>query len=36
MRIVIAGGGKVGLALMRHLSAEGHDIVVIDKNKDVL
>ena len=36
MRIVIAGGGKVGIALMRHLSAEGHDIVVIDKNKDVL
>ena len=36
MRIVIAGGGKVGIALTRHLSAEGHDIVVIDKNKDVL
>lgn len=36
MRIVIAGGGKVGVALTRLLSAEGHDIVVIDKNKDVL
>ena len=36
MRILIAGAGKIGLALTRDLSAENHDIVVIDKNISVL
>lgn len=36
MKIVVAGSGKVGNALCRQLSKEGHDIVVIDKNKNVL
>lgn len=36
MNIIIAGGGKVGLALARQLAAEGHDITLIDKNNLVL
>lgn len=33
MRIVIVGDGKVGFTLAERLSAEGHDIVVIDNNQ---
>ncbi len=36
MKIIIAGDGKVGLALTRLLSEEGHDLVTIDSNRDVL
>ncbi len=36
MRIIIAGGGKVGLTLVRQLSAEGHDLTIIDRDKLVL
>ncbi len=36
MRILIAGDGKVGLALTQQLLREGHDVVVIDSNKSVL
>ncbi|MGI6004840.1 MAG: Trk system potassium transporter TrkA [Christensenellales bacterium] len=36
MKIVIAGDGKVGYALARQLSAEGHDIVVIDSDEEAL
>lgn len=36
MKIVIVGDGKVGYTLTEQLSKEGHDIVVIDNNKDVL
>ena len=36
MKIVIVGDGKVGYNLTKQLSKEGHDIVVIDSNKDVL
>lgn len=36
MKIIIAGDGKVGLALTRQLSAEGHELVVIDSNQQVL
>ena len=36
MNIIIAGGGKVGVTLARQLSAEGHDLTLIDKNKAVL
>ena len=32
MKIIIVGGGKVGQATAKHLSGEGHDIVLIDKN----
>lgn len=36
MKIVIVGDGKVGSALTVQLSKEGHDVVVIDNNRDVL
>ena len=36
MRIVIVGCGKVGSALVEQLSAEGHDIVVIDSDKETV
>ena len=33
MKIIIAGDGKVGLALTRQLLHEGHELVVIDSNR---
>jgi len=36
MNIIIAGDGKVGATLTRLLSAEGHDITLIDTNSKVL
>ena len=36
MKIIIAGDGKVGLALTRRLSEEGHELVAIDSNSRVL
>ena len=36
MKIIIAGGGKVGATLTRQLSAEGYDLTLIDKNPHVL
>lgn len=36
MKIVIIGDGKVGNTLMKQLSKEGHDIVIIDNNMEVL
>ena len=36
MDIIIAGAGKVGATLTGTLSAEGHDITLIDSNKQVL
>ena len=36
MNIIIAGDGKVGSTLTRQLSAEGHDITLIDSNSQVL
>lgn len=36
MRIVIVGDGKVGYAVSEKLSAEDHDVVVIDSRKEVL
>ncbi|HOG00814.1 MAG TPA: Trk system potassium transporter TrkA [Clostridia bacterium] len=36
MKIVIVGDGKVGFTLTKLLSKEGHDLVVIDSNSDVL
>ena len=36
MNIIIAGDGKVGSTLTRLLSAEGHDITLIDTNSRVL
>lgn len=36
MKILIAGNGKVGFTLARHLSAEGCDLTLIDSDPDVL
>ena len=36
MNIIIAGGGKVGATLARQLSAEKHDITLIDSSRKVL
>lgn len=36
MRIIIAGDGKVGRTLTRKLSAEGHDLTLIDYKQNVL
>lgn len=36
MHIIIAGDGKVGSTLTRMLSAEGHDVTLIDSNAQVL
>ena len=36
MKIIIAGDGKVGLTLTEKLSAEGHDLTLIDSNQRVL
>lgn len=36
MKIVIAGCGKIGTAVMKNLVAEGHDVVVIDNDDSVI
>ena len=36
MKIIIAGAGKTGKALVRQLTAEGHDLTIIDQNNPVL
>lgn len=36
MRIVVVGLGKVGRALTAQLAAEGHDLVVIDQNGEII
>lgn len=36
LKIIIAGGGKVGLTLAEHLSGEKHDVTIIDTDLDAL
>lgn len=36
MKIIIVGCGKVGIALTEQLSKEGHDITIIDTDKEVV
>lgn len=36
MKIMIIGVGKVGMALTQQLSLDGHDVTVIDTDKDVI
>ena len=36
MKIIIAGGGKIGYSVADILTNEGHDITVIDNNPDVI
>ena len=36
MRIIVIGAGKVGYTLAEHLTAEEHDVTVIDQSDDVI
>ena len=36
MKIVVVGGGKVGEVICQELSTEENDIVLIDKNQDLI
>lgn len=36
MKIIVAGGGKVGSTLVRQLSAEGYDVTLIDHTRHTL
>lgn len=36
MKVIVVGCGKVGTAIMRSLASEGHDVVAIDENKNVV
>ena len=36
MRIIIVGAGKVGYTIAEHLTAEEHDVIVIDKDESVI
>ena len=36
MRILVISDGKVGHTLVEHLAQEGHDVVIIDSNDEVL
>lgn len=36
MNIIIVGDGKMGFALSRQLSEEGHDVMVVDSDSEVL
>lgn len=36
MKIVVIGDGKVGRAIVEHTCQEGHEVVVIDKNPNVI
>ena len=36
MRIVIVGCGKVGTSIASQLNAEGHDIVVVDIDRNAV
>ncbi len=36
MKVIIIGAGKVGKTLAKHLNDEGHNIVIIEKNKEIL
>lgn len=36
MRVLVIGDGKVGHTLVEHLAREGHDVVIVDSNDEVL
>ena len=36
MKIVVIGCGVIGSAVIRELCTEGHDIVAIEENRDIL
>ena len=36
MKIVLVGGGKVGYAILQQLTKEGHDLILVDNNMQVV
>ncbi len=36
MKIVVIGNGKVGHTIIQHICSEGHDVIVIDNNPEVI
>lgn len=36
MKIIVIGAGKVGYTIAEHLIAEEHDVIIIDKNDEVI
>ena len=36
MKVVVIGAGKVGRSIIEHTIAEGHEVVVVDKNSNVV
>ena len=36
MRVIIAGGGSVGRFIAEELHALGHDVTIIDNDRDVV
>ena len=36
MKIIVIGAGKVGYTLAEHLIAEEHDVIIIDKDDEVI
>ncbi len=36
MRIIVIGDGKVGHTIIQHICNEGHDVVVVDNNPDIV
>ncbi len=36
MKIVVIGNGKVGQTIIQHICSEGHDVIVIDNDPDVV
>lgn len=36
MKIIVVGVGKLGNALVQHLSQEGHDVIIIDTNASII
>ena len=36
MKIIIVGCGKVGVTLAEKLNRENHDIILVDRNSDIL
>ena len=33
MKVVVIGTGKVGRTIVEHTTAEGHEVVIVDKNE---
>jgi trk system potassium uptake protein TrkA len=36
MKIIIVGGGKIGVTILKNLAAEGHNVIVIDSSAAVI